>query len=165
MSAPDLATVYQIEKHVEEGLATVLAAETGLACFTTFSASELTTPRLEIVSELGAMTGQYGNPTIDGEPRCVMNTWEIQFTVRYVTDVIERGASAAQHSIVRGQVRAAMAVWRGLFTADAFPYHTLGRPLDVSTAVDVNNDEDFDTSEMVFSSPVNIRDDAWPSSI
>ena len=57
----------------------------------------------------------------------------------------------------------AFAVWRELFTTTAFPYHQIGRPMDAGTAVDVNNDDDFDLSELTFTGIVNIRLDAWPA--
>jgi hypothetical protein len=35
--------------------------------------------------------------------------------------------------------------------------------MDAGTSVDVNNDEDFDFSELTFTGIVNIRSDAWPA--
>lgn len=158
-----LSTLYKVEEAVESGLVSILNAETGIDCFSTFSTEELTTPRIEIVCSLGESTGHYATPTIDGSQRECLDAWECSVLLRYVTNVSARGEAAAQHSTARAKIRLAMAVWRGLFDATAFPYHQLGRPLDAGTNVDVNNDEDFDSSELTFNSLVNIREDAWPA--
>lgn len=167
MPAPDLETLYEVEKAVETGLATVLAAETGKPCFTTFSGEELQAlpERIEIECQLGEATEQQYMPVINGQPRHAHNTWNATLAVRYITEPQARGAGAAQHSQMRGKIRAAMLVWRGLFTEEAFPYHVVGRPVDAGSSVSVDPNNDEDVSELTFNTPVNIRHDAWPGEL
>lgn len=166
MIAPSLAELYQIEKHVEQGLASILESKTGVECFNSFSTKTLTTPRIEVSCQLGGATGHEALAYIDGTTRQVHDAWDATLVVTYITGVAERGASAAQHSSVRGLLRYVMATWRGLFTEEAFPYHCVGLPVETGSNVSVNNEANAgeDTSEITWASPVNIRADAWPDS-
>lgn len=147
--------VFTIEPNVAAGLASIVATATGLTTYSAFDEGDKSTPRAEVIVELGAHTQHFGN---DGLGSLVPDAWEAQVVVRIYTDRSKSAQSAAQ-SINRAKVRLAMQPFRGLFTETVLPYHQIPYLWEQGTTESVSEEEDVDMSELFFSGEIHIRPD------
>lgn len=149
-----LARLYELEDHVERGLGTVLHAR-GIPIFGAQGELLLTTPRVEIYCQVGAVQGKraiFGN-------FLPFDTWHVTLIFRTVT---ARNLNADLHKKYRSQIRFLTQPFVGALTKVQLPWHVVAIANEAGTTRTVQDGEVQDISETHFAGLVSIRSDAWP---
>jgi len=159
MAASSIEDLLNFEAHFESAAITFLGDETSIDVFGTLSESELTTPRLEVQMEPGAVEftslreGGAAPTTKD------FTDYEGEFTVRVVTD--NAVGQAGTHAGYRAQCRKMLLYSATNWDSSTLPYYDLKWLAPSSSTYSAS--EDFQITELVWDIRFALRDDAWPS--
>lgn len=149
-----LAEIYQLEKHIETGVSTLLDGTTA-NIYTSRETTDLASERIEIKAILGENL-EHRHPFSDGSS--VFDVWTATLELTVATN---RGENSQNHSELLGKVRAR--ITKKYF--DANFTHEIIVTLDVrdSGTIDSFSDEnDIDISTLSFYLVVNVKPSAWP---
>jgi hypothetical protein len=163
MPADELQTLMDIETNIEPGIATLIASQTGIASVSRFGKPLLTTPRIEVSLDPGAVSG---HAHIHLGSTLIYDTWDYSLTFRVVTKRggrgLDNGNTDADHANARAKIRTAMLYATALLTSEVMPYHQLVTADEAGTTPSVDAGEDVDASELSYRGVLGIRSDAWP---
>ena len=162
MSAPDLKTLYQFEKHFEDVAETFLETATGISVFSSASGEDFVTPRIEIQFTTGEASLPDDAP-IDSFPALALGEYrkhQAEFEVRIITDGTQ-GQSRANHFEYVGEVRVALLRSSTNWDSSTLPYY--GLKLIRQLATTRETDGDFQVTTLVYQIFFSIRADAFPT--
>lgn len=155
MSAPDYATLYNVEDAVEDACAAIWTARaTGTPAFVWRDLADLPGQRIDLMLEIGPAFNEREN------------AWTAQLHVRCWSrrDATGRSVNGALRGAVRDCFRRvpAGAVCHPEFTAALLPYHIINRMAAAGTSPQIMVEEDQDMSELHFDMVISVRDGAFP---
>lgn len=152
--SPAIARLYELEDHIEPGIGTVLQSR-GIPVFDAQGNLLLTTPRVEVELQVGAVQGKRA---VFG-PHLPFDTWHATLIFRTVT---ARNLNRELHKKFRAQIRLLTQPFVGALTKVQLPWHVVSVANEAGTTRIVQDDLLQDVSEIHFASLVGIRTSAWP---
>lgn len=121
------------------------------------------TPRVEIAMTAGTNEGRRflrnrGNGWSGAQP---YNTWAARFEVDVTTN---RTTNWEEHRKLVGIVRYNFQLYRLIetWTEAVAPFHSISSMIEEDEQMEISSEDNTDTTRLVFTGLVNIRDDSWP---
>lgn len=157
--APDLATLFDFEGNIEPALKTLFETNisaTGFHVFTTQETDEVTTPRIVLMLKMGTGT-EDTHIHMDGV------RYQKGFNASLSFGVITKRtgkSNQASHGYIRGRLRELMQSLT--FDSDILPYHHLVKFWESGTQPQIQDENDYDVSQISFDGFIGIRLGAWP---
>ena len=162
MSAPDLKTLYQFEKHFEDAAKTFLESATGIDVYSSASGTDFVTPRIEIEFTTGEAVLPADSPIVSS-PALAQGEYRkhsAEFRGSVVTDGTA-GQTRANHFEYVGEIRVALLRSSTNWNASTLPYYGLKFIRQLSTQRET--DGDFQVTSLIYQIFFSIRDDAFPT--
>lgn len=167
MTADNVNTLFDFEKHIEAGVESILESQlviNGVSIAKTRGTGDLLTPRIDVMLIMGPAT-EHRFP-YKGD--LIQNAYQAKLQTTIVTERLQNNDS---HGNIRAQLRLFMQTKLVRFTGIAgkhlthsvLPYHALARITELSTKTRADDSENLDYSDLLFDLVVSIRDDAWPA--
>lgn len=166
MSAPDLQSLFFIERDIELEFKRILAG--GGAAENIFVSREIEdaqTPWLEVTFVVGRVTRKKQHARVAGTNLYYDDTWEgSQLELKIVT---QRKVNGAHHKLIIGRARSLVTIpslcgYPNAQLAFLQQYHAITDIREAGTTHGCDTDNDLDYSIVTFSVVHNIKADAWP---
>lgn len=149
---------------VEEALAIILRAATGVPVYTRFESEVESTARIECVLSLTEPVGNSfvrnpGNASSQAQP---FNAWGFTLAATIVTN---RTTNGSQHVQLIGKTRYALQYFKLIssFTSAICPYHSITSIAETGQVDAVADTDNCQLSTINFKGILNIRYNAWPN--
>jgi hypothetical protein len=159
MPAPDLLTIFALEKAIETGFVTIFEAH-DIDAVKQRDGGELPVPRVEVQYQNGA---EIGHVTRIPSGQSVRDAWDGTIRITVVTNR-ENTSPATLHDELLARVRLVMRSFQREITRERFPYHEMPNITGQGDQCGVDADNLQDVTTLVFSCTVAVRRDAWPTS-
>jgi hypothetical protein len=156
MAAPDLATLFQLEEQLNEAFTGVLNG--AAPSFYAHSTEERPADHINVVTELGAATGQlYSN-----REWCV---WSFRLRVTVVTERDRSEPTPIRHGATKAKVRSLLSRLSAKFSTANLPYLQIALLRPENTQVSFDNDQQRaqDVTTLEYAGQVAILNTAWPT--
>jgi hypothetical protein len=162
MRAQFFSQLYELDR-IAEGFASILTAAKCPNVGFNRGASTDQTPRVEIFMTAETNEGRrfLADPFNASSTAQPYDTWNARFEIDVVTN---RETNREEARKLIGLVRYNFQLFRLIetWTENVSPYHSITSMIEVGEQAEIDNEDNTDTTRVVFEGLVNIRADAWP---